>query len=202
MAGTTLNDAVPSSPTLLTTLARARQSASLADLSDSDLTTLLQAAGSLLERVCHRQFARATATETYDGDGTNRLVLNRWPIESVASVTITDASGETTELDGSEFRVKSTAGIIEFKPDSTAGYTVFPEGFQNVSVTYTAGYDPMPDGIQEAVVEIAAWLYETNNRDLSAVSERLGDYSVTRDTGLPAFVERVIAAYRDWRTGS
>lgn len=161
------------------------------------------AALAIAEAYCGRKLAQATLTEVYDGDGTDELLLDAHPVASVTSVTITDDAGAAAVILGAEFRVRGKLGIIKFKPNSTADYRTFPEGFQNISVVYVAGYATLPGDVQEALPIIESWLRSQVGVDLSLQSERLGDYQYTRAVAaeIPAAARALLARYRDIRIG-
>ena len=109
-------------------------------------------------------FAVDSATYTdqpHDGTGTETLYLNAYPVTAVSAVKILSNSGTTTTLASSEYRADlntyNTGKIVRLSggfgwPEDGCG-AVWPEGFQNILVTYTAGWATIPDDLQ-----YAAWV--------------------------------------------
>ena len=180
----------------LVTAARAAYSPRLASVDSDLLNVLILAATAFLERVCHRTFASTTHTEVHDGDGQNVLILDHAPVDSITTITITDADGDETEIAGSEFRVHEGAAIVEFAPESTADYSSFPAGFRNISVVYIAGWATIPEDVQQACVELIEAAVE---HEPAIASERMGDYTVAYRSAmeqLSPLTRGVIAHYR------
>jgi len=184
-------------------VARAQEMPQLAAVSPAILANLIAAASAMFARSIGHNLVSQTVTEYRDGDGTNELILDQYPVISLTSITITNDDGVETVILGTQFRVDSASGIARFKPNSTADYSSFPAGFQNLKAIYNAGYASIPEDVQEAVCELAAWLYSQNKQDPAMAAERLGDYSYQRAAGegLPASIVRTIASYRNVRIG-
>ncbi len=192
----------PTSPTGgLVLVARAQQAPQLAAVNTTLLASLIAAFSAAFERWTNRHFALATYTEVRNGDGENTLLLNNSPVVSLTSVTITDDDDVATVIAGTEFRFDPATGEIRFKPSSTADYSDFPDGFQNLSIVYSAGHTDIPEDVQEAVVQGVAWLLSGDKADPAMAAERLGDYSYTKavDGGLPLAVRLAVAHHRDIR---
>lgn len=107
-------------------------------ITDNDIMMHLEAAESLVEEryigTCLQPNGRQV-TETYDGDGTDTLFLNNYPLRSVDSLTINSTSITTSLL----WFWEST-GKIKLK--TTAEVTTFLDTYpQLVSITYTYGRD-------------------------------------------------------------
>jgi len=191
----------------LITVARAQQHPQLTTVDETILGVYVAAASAAVVTWCSREFAQDTFTETYDGDGTNEIVLDQFPVESITSCTITDDDDTDYDIDADEFRIDTAAAIVRFKPSSTADYNYFPSGFRNVQFVYTAGYATVPEDVQSAVAQVAAGLYGTDSRDGSVASETMGDYAYTVNTAADAdsvmtpFARRVLARYRDIKIG-
>jgi uncharacterized phiE125 gp8 family phage protein len=201
MAGGERTDAVLGGTAgYLIEVARAQAMPQLAAVSPAILANLIAAASAMFQR-WGRKIASETFTEYYNGDGTDSLLLEQRPVITLTSVTITDDDDVETILLGTNFRVDARIAEIRFKPSSTADYSSFPSGFQNVKAIYTAGYAAIPEDVQEAVCELVAWLYSANKQDPAMAAERLGDYSYQRAIaeGLPLSISRVINDYRGVR---
>lgn len=189
----------------LITVARAQAAEQLTSVASTRLTSLIASASAAIERHCNRRFVSQSFTETHDGDGASELILEHFPLISLTSVTIIEDDGTEVAIAATEFRTKAGVGLIRFKPDSTAAYRWFPEGFQNVRIVQTAGFASVPEDVQEACVLLVAALYAGERKDAGVSSEKLGDYSVTlRDLAagtMPENVKSLLSSYRDLRAG-
>ena len=111
-------------------------------------------------------------TESYDGDGSDTLVLKNSPIVSVASLSI-----DSVALGPTEYVVYSVGYIrlVSGSPSSSivramgSVAATFPIGQQNVDIVYTAHSASVP-----AYVKLAAFLMVS---EMAMVSERAGSDS-------------------------
>jgi hypothetical protein len=93
---------------------------------------------------CRTSFSPVVITnELYDGDGTDMLTLKSSPILSLQAVTV-----DTVALDVSTLRAYREY-IRFYQNDMTNPFLgqwagIFPEGTQNIAVSYTAGYTTVP----------------------------------------------------------
>lgn len=166
------------------------------DVGDTDddalLTSMIGAARARLLSETGRNFS-ATFTETFDGDGTDVLVLSRSPVVSVSSVKVNgDTIPQRTTVTGSGW-------VLSRSEVSLAG-SVFFRGEQNVEVTYVAGWDSaqVPEDVDFASVElVASWF--RGKEHVGVMSTNIAgaqtNYVIDRD-GLPASVQRVVDLYR------
>lgn len=119
----------------LTTLRRVRDYLGLATHdADNKLAALITASSAWVLTQLGRPVLSATYTETRDGDGGSSLILRRWPVTSVTSVTVDGiaiAARTTVTGDGYVLR-DNTLELV--------GY-VFTAGVQNVVVVYRAGFE-------------------------------------------------------------
>lgn len=99
------------------------------------------------------------------GRGCRRLVLPRWPVTAVDSVTLLDDGQVLTE--GEDY-TWSSVGIL------TRIGAWWPTGDQSIEIVNTAGYTAVPNGVKRIALRLAgaAW----DNVGLLA-SEQLGDHS-------------------------
>ncbi|MFB3828952.1 MAG: phage head-tail connector protein [Bryobacteraceae bacterium] len=128
---------------------------------DSRLTFLIGMASGQIADYCGRDFELAEiANELHDGDGSALLPLEHTPIVAVTALEIDGQAVEAAE-------VKVYPEYIRF--GDSAGYNarlrsysrVFPEGTQNVKVSYRAGYEEIPVGIANACVVQVIYLMNT-----------------------------------------
>ena len=102
---------------------------------DTLLESLINRISAAVESYCRRKFKARDYTEKYDGDGTTVLYLKQYPVNSVTTLKI---SGSV--VDSANYVIYDEVGKIVLR------YTYFPEGLQNIEVTYNAGYQ---DGSNE-----------------------------------------------------
>jgi hypothetical protein len=124
-------------------------------------------------------------TESYDGTGSDILVLNNKPVLSVSSLTISDVNITSTE-----YKVYS-AGYIRLVSTSDSalaeaigGGSVFPAGQQNVTVSYTAQNASVPGRVRFAATVMISQIAMISNRggadsslSVSMASQRGGETS-------------------------
>ncbi|OII60109.1 hypothetical protein BJP40_00675 [Streptomyces sp. CC53] len=104
------------------------------------------------------------------GTGSRRLLLPRWPVTAVTSVTILgdDAADEVLEHGADHDYTWSESGILT----RVGGW--WPTGDQRIQVVYTAGHATIPKGVKRATLRLAAAAW--GNPELLS-SETLGDHS-------------------------
>ncbi|MFJ4687059.1 hypothetical protein [Streptomyces sp. NPDC088789] len=106
------------------------------------------------------------------GAGDRRLVLPRWPVKAVASVTVLGEDGTADVLDEGADRdyTWSAAGIL------TRVAACWPLHDRSVQVTYTAGHNPLPKSLPGIELRLAASAW---SNPLPVSSESLGDHSIS-----------------------
>jgi hypothetical protein len=153
---------------------------------------LLDLAGGAVEEECGQSLESSTTTALLDADGGARLILPRWPVTAVASVTLADTGDVLTHGPAADY-TWSAAGILYRRG------TCWPHGPQAVDVAFTAGHAPVPTGVRGIVLRLAKGAWDNPER-LSA--ESLGDHSVTYASAEAAGMDlseadrRVLYAYR------
>lgn len=111
---------------------------------------------------------RGTATMAFDGTGTDALVLPYHPVANAGTVTVGGEAVTDYTLTGHGVLLRGTAGVLP-RP-------VWPEGRQNVGVTFEYGYEPadIPRSVKMVALAIATRLVVQG----PAERETLGDSSV------------------------
>jgi hypothetical protein len=195
-------------PSLLTTLANVREYLKFAatDTSrDALLTNLVKRSGALLEKYMGRTVLAASYTEYYDGDGRTKLLLNQWPINSVAELNMDNSRifAAATIIQASDFVIWKEVGYLELlKPldylsgIETAYGRFFIHGQQNLKVTYNAGYTVVPDDIEQASIIHVAYLYNKAGSE-GHISMSLGGLAKSYDRrAIPDEVAMYLEPYR------
>ncbi len=186
-----------------TTLARVKRHVNL-DPSNDDLddkiADLIPAASRMLEKYIGHDLFETEYTEYYDGDGTNEIILDHYPVVEIASIhdDLDREWGSDTELD-----VEDT--VVSLNTEQNVGWlrlfrgtTSFQIGVQNVKVVYTAGYETLPEDAEMACVQLVAWLLNRSGSEGQAGAS-LGGKSETYETdSIPMYIKRMVAAYKKY----
>jgi hypothetical protein len=104
------------------------------------------------------------------GTGSRKLLLPRWPVTAVASVTVLNDTEADEELEfGADHDYTwSAAGIL------TRVDCWWPTWDRSVQVVYTAGHNPYPVGVKRIVLRMAAAAW---GNPMILAAESLGDHS-------------------------
>jgi len=144
---------------------------------DRLIERLIDRTTSLLESYCDRKFkARDYTNEEYDGDGTDYLLLDNYPVNSVDSLydDTTRVFNSSSLVDEDNYVIYSEEGKIGVVSitGSPGFYAQFSEGKRNIRITYNAGYSSMPDDLKMIALEILIKKFQTYD------SRRVGILSV------------------------
>lgn len=116
-------------------------------------------------------------TVNLDGNGTPVVALPSLNVTGVSAVTVTDYWGTsyTAELVTAPVDVQwSPNGVLTWRSSQFCG--VWPEGSQNVAVTYSAGYGgAWPEDLTAAINSISK---RTSGALLGATSARMGSAAI------------------------
>jgi hypothetical protein len=110
------------------------------------LTVLIGEASEWIAAYCRRQFGAQSITESRQGSGRRRMILNEFPAESVTAITAVDTRGvATTDVpDPSDVRILP-GGMLEMKDAADVWFKDY-----YYTVTYTLP-DPVPGPVKRAV---------------------------------------------------
>jgi uncharacterized phiE125 gp8 family phage protein len=161
--------------TALTTLDRVKLELDIST-SDNDalLTSKIREASGDIESHIGRTLCRAGLTERFWGEGcAEYLILSRWPVVSIASVTVDDE-----EIDDAEYRLDNETGQL-YRLD-TSGYAIAWTWCKDVVIVYTGGYlmpedtsPTLPAVLEGAAVELVASFWLSRGRDPRVRSESI-----------------------------
>ena len=180
---------------------------------DAALIQLINAASAWLETQLGRKLKKQTYTQKYSASGTQRLVLEHYPIVSIGYIRDTTTGAEITDYD---FDAEGEIGVV-FRED---GWTyrghigglsydyIAPRRY--LEINYTAGYVLPQDATEEdpatlpADLEAVIWnmvaqqwaIIENDAAGLSAFS--ISDVSWTFDKNISDTWQSVISMYRRW----
>lgn len=135
-------------------------------------------------------FETAEITQYFDGNVTNRYVLDYSPVKSITSITLRDG----TELSEDDYRVDSN-GILTF-------YRIHPtEGLDAMKVEYECGWDNVPSDIKYCIamtVQYLAKMMATNQAGVSTRNTEGGTESLEQNIP-PLAVQKLLSNYRFMR---
>jgi len=156
------------------------------------ISTLNEQASEAVERYTNRDFLdHPDETVQIDGngrlnsDGNGQLKLPGQPVRSIAEIKINGSV-----LDPSAYRIKGT-GAHDGDTPTNSGIVVrknapFPEGWENIEVTFTWGYQNPPAGVRAVVEDLVVDELRAASRNESAEaaeSVSMDGFSVTYYTG-------------------
>jgi hypothetical protein len=169
-------------------------------ITDPGMLIATDAACDTVRTIAERTFNQSTSTVTLDGTGTDALLLPELPVTSAGTVTV--AGGTITD-----YVLNTRLGMLIRKASNTdVDYTnacrtlTWPEGRQNIVVTYQHGYADadLPRDVRMVALSIASRLVVQG----VAVEESNGPVSVkypTAATDLTAGELRILQKYRNTR---
>ena len=156
---------------------------------DALLSRLITAASAKISAYIQRSIGTGTYTEVRNGSGTHSMMLGKWPVTAVTSVTVNSATIPKAQNGGAGWYAPVWDGSTFMIPEPyvilTSGYTPiaasfgwglwngwFPTGAGNVTIIYTAGFTTTPADIVQACVELVAQMYQRRTRiDLKSVNQ-------------------------------
>lgn len=193
----------PATSKRLTTLVAIKAELSITgSTDDAYLTGLLDQVSDTIATWCQRDFASETLRETlHQTRAADCLVLSRWPVAAVSSVSIADDA-----LDPAEREVDGP-GLL-YRLDSAGNRRHWPVG--RVVVEYTAGYvlpgeegRTLPHDLERAALSLIKSLWFARDRDPLVRSDSVEGIGTTTyqtggfrtGAGLPPDVEGLLARY-------
>lgn len=119
------------------------------------VTMLIENAQAVIETYCDRTFeAESSITETLDGPGIERLLLSKWPITTVTSVT---EDGVTLTV-ADDYLIYANTG--ELARGSSTTRRNWTSNRQAVTVVYDAGYTDVPHDIRDVCTRMVARAFQ------------------------------------------
>lgn len=157
----------------------------------------IDAACTICRDTCKLNVNRGTATVALDGNGGDALILQHKPVNGISAVTVAGAAitDYCFTADGKLFR-----GTASSRDPTSAGPT-WPNGRQNVVVTYDSGWDfgTIPRSIRIVALAVAERIWSQG----PASSESIGDQSVSYAVfmnDLSPGEERILQRYNSYRS--
>jgi len=182
--------------------------ANLTAAEQSAIDALISAASEYIEeQLCYRKFLAADYTdEKQDGNGWDSIFVKNIPLNSIVDIdliTYNAVTGdtETTTYGTAKFSSNTKTGEIRFKPDvqlETA--KIFPEGFQNIHISYNGGYASVPQPIQMLCADFVIQMYNDEELVGALEREKLGDYSYSKGKDfiqhMPFSKKQILSSYK------
>lgn len=170
---------------------------------DDGALACVDAACDFVRDVAEQTFNRGTTTETFDGTGTDALLLPELPVNSIGSVSVSDTdSPPTWTLAGTaDYALDSRGVLLATDSAGTSGFgRVWPAGRQNIAVTYDHGYTigtagDVPSSIRMVALTVASRLFLQG----PTIFENLGDLNVryaAESTALMPNELRILRKYK------
>lgn len=162
----------------ITTTAEYKTYAGITDATnDTYIGTLVTTAQELAEDFIGYTLDGASRTETYDGGGSNVIVLNARPVVSITSVTPIDSSSVAgTAWASTDYKVDLNSGELRLTPENRGRFVrddfgvvdpepfgqfsvspSFDDQFQSVRVVYLAGWGSSPYTAAPTRLKMALW---------------------------------------------
>lgn len=166
---------------------------------DPGMIIAADAACDTVRTIAEQPFTAATSTITLDGTGTDALLLPHLPVSAAGTVTVAGSAVTDYVLNSNGILFRKSIGTDVDYTNATRTLT-WPEGRQNITVTYDHGYADadLPRSIRMVALSIASRLVVQG----VAVEESLGDVRVkyaAPATDLTAGELRILQKFRPIR---
>lgn len=169
---------------------------------DTRLAAWIRQASNTIATECNRVFGQETLSELFRlSTSTEQIVLARYPVASIASVT-----EDSTLLESTSYEVDSETGILyRLSTDCRVCWNA-----RKIVVVYDAGYillDELPHRLERACVSLVKNYRAQTTRDPMAKRIEIPDVMTTdywvgstgENGALPPDVADLIAPYKNWR---
>lgn len=168
------------------------------------MTPIVSAVSEAIELYCNRQFKTEELTEFFDADRSNRVNLNRWPVDLAQTVTITESldvprdHAGATALTTSDYLLDDVRGILERYGSR------FPRGIRSLKVVYTGGLGAtvaaIPAALKMAAKIWCAYVYHKSQEGAEGYkSMDVSQYQAEYLMGdIPEDAIGWLAQYRHW----
>lgn len=164
----------------------------LADLDYSNKSTaqkaqidaLIEVCSDLIEKYCNRIFLAADYTdEKHNGNRDNSIFVKNPPINSLSQISIAGEEDTNLDFDDEIFEYDVGSGEVWWKSlillssISVIDYIgYYPNGRNNVLITYNGGFSEIPGGIKLACVDMVKAAFSPEMGFGNIEFEKLGQY--------------------------
>lgn len=159
---------------------------------DARVELYINAASQHIESWTGRKLKSQAHVEVFDGRRQNCLVPQEYPVTEVAELAV-DSSHTFSDpaTKWTNYRI-SDGGLTVTVIDS-----YFPQGYQNVRLSYTAGYGEVPADLELGCLLLVEWLYRfKNSGDIGRTSKNKGDESVGILQQIPEVILEHVRPYK------
>lgn len=125
---------------------------------DAYLQQQIDAASAMVESYCGREFDRVTDQEQVIEEPTQHVMLTRFPLHSIT--TITDVDGN--EFNSDAFYFDARSGWLRWAYDGLKW-----QATDKITVTYDGGYDDIPKDLETVLLDMVATRYYQRGQDMS-----------------------------------
>ena len=165
---------------------------------DQEIEDLINACYLMLEGYIHHPLKATDYTEYYDGDGTNSLVLRKYPINSVASIyDDIDRVFAATELVAAADYVidnEEEVGTVRLFQNTA----IFQKGIKNIKITYNAGYTTIPKDAARACIMLVSYYFNRQGSEGMTAQSIGGKSESYVDEALPLYIRQMVNKYKEW----
>ncbi len=181
----------------LITLATAKSHLNIPTATTSEdvrVQLFIDAASARISKYCERIFEQTTQTgELHSGRRQNVLLPNQYPVISVSALRISAARdwlSADSLVPASQYVISNFGQTITYD-----GY--FPNGSNNVFLTYVAGYATIPADLQLACLWAVEWYYRHRTReDMGKTTTSKGDESIGILAEMPPMIKEILLDYK------
>ncbi|GGN47808.1 hypothetical protein [Streptomyces fuscichromogenes] len=171
-----------------------RHSEPFTDEETAQAEFLLDLAGACIEEETGQPLEESTDTVILDGNGARKLVLPKWPVTAVSSVTVLhDLDDDEVLTFGADHDYTwSASGTL------TRRCACWPKGERNIEAVVTAGLATLPMSLTRVALRLCVGPWSNPN---NLASESLGDlsrsYNTATDLGmeLSSSDRKLVAVY-------
>jgi hypothetical protein len=167
---------------------------------DDELSRVVDAVSWFVNSFTGRKLLARDLTEYYDGDGTNKLYVDNYPINSSSSeievYVSTDVPRDYSagnKVDADNILIYDDEGLI------VVLNTFFSAGAQTVKVVYNGGYSTVPHDLKDACLQVASMLWKREKgslHGLTTVSFQNGSATYEIEKAMPASARLILEDYR------
>jgi len=168
---------------------------------DNFLTNILNAAYKAAVNYIGQDLNATAYTEYHDGDDSDTILLDNYPIISVETVfddtdrLFDPTNYPSTIFDSDDYAFYANTGKLRL----LAGFT-FTGGVQNIQVRYTAGYLDVPYDAVRGLILLAAY-YAQRAGSEGRTNETLGGRSVGYEAQpIPLYIRQLLLPYKKFST--
>ncbi len=127
-------------------------------------------------------------TDVYDGDGSETLLVKRYPIVTVTSLTV-----DSTVQDATDYHLYIEQGRI------VADGFCFTGDYRNVTLVYTAGFGAARTNVPRSIkLALKLWVSMVFKKHVAIINQRFAEGVTVNFTGedMPDEVAKKLAPYR------